>query len=477
MNKIIKTIIHLKLFSIITITQLGLINLVHGDELNAPQESNRVAIVVNKYLKQEIEDNLSIYLQDLKNEGYEPILKEWDLENDPAPQALKAYLKGLYVEEGSLQGAVFIGDLPIPIMEADPLLKATKDNSSLGPTEISNGYIAERYYMDLVGKEWIDKDNNYKFEEPDYQSYWESFLKILGYDTPEGLRNAIEIEDIYPIPEIWTSRIVTSTLTYLFKQSEGKLVNAYLVKNHGYRTNKAVFQTQALIYSLPDVMKNEKAFHASEFIKAKHILSRNYEIKEPIPGPAYIYEFFEPLSSESYEIIFWGRHGLKTEILIGLQYLKSSTSSSDGRYLRNQDMRRFGSSMGTSLTDTHVHIKTAFVFAASCWIGHYTEPAYFAGSYLFNEQFYAFGMLTATLPTYDDPETLSTMSKLVDGSNFGLALKKAFETPYYFSLFFTSPALLSSKIASSNSKYILGDGTLKLQSRKLVTSEETKNKL
>ncbi len=254
-------------------------------------DSNRVAIVVNKYLKEVIEDNLSIYLQDLKNEGYEPILKEWDLENNPAPQALKAYLQGLYLEKGSLQGAVFLGDLPIPIMEADPLLKenTSGDNTLI---QISDGYIAERYYMDLVGKEWTDEDKNYKFEEPHYKSYWESFLKVVNYYTPEKLKQEIAKEDLYPIPEIWTSRIFTSTLTGLFKQSERELVNAYLEKNHAYRTGEVVFPNQTLLYSLPIEMKGDSSFSEDRFKQARHILSKSFVLKEPIPAPATIGEFF-----------------------------------------------------------------------------------------------------------------------------------------------------------------------------------------
>lgn len=428
-----------RVIAIFVIGQFGLLGCVNG------AESNRIAVVVNKYLKQEIDDNLSIYLQDLRDEGYEPVLKEWDLENNPAPKALKVYLKGLYLGEGSLQGAVFIGDLPIPIMEANPILKeGIGGDTSL--IRISDGYIAERYYMDLVGKEWIENAKNYTFEEPDYESYWESFLKTVEYYTPEALKQMIGQEGLYPMPEIWTSRIVTSTLTALFKKSEGELVNAYLEKNHAYRTGQVVFQKQTLLYSLPQVMKFDRAFSENRFIEPRRILSKNYELKEPIPAPATIDEFFKLLSAGSYEVLFWGRHGLKTYINLGSGDLRSSI-----------------------LASTPVNVRTAFVFPASCWIGHYVEPSYFAGSYLFNERYYVIGMPTATLPSYGGQE-VSAMSNFVEGGNLGLAFKKAIEIPD-ISLAYPDIKHLSSKIASSNSRFILGDGTLRLQSKGLIVHE------
>lgn len=430
---------------VITLGQIGLFEIAYGAE---SKESNRVAIVVNKYLKQEIEENLNIYLQDLKNEGYEPILREWDLENDPAPKALKAFLKGLYLQDGGLQGAVFIGDLPIPIMEANPVLKEDMgDDASF--IRITDGYIAERYYMDLVGKEWADKDKNYKFEELDYVSYWESFLTTVEHYTPRLLKQIIGKGGLYPIPEIWTSRIVTSSLTGLFQKPEGELVNSYLEKNHAYRTGLVVFQKKTLLYSLPFVMMLDSSFSEKVFVTPRRVLSlsRSYEFKEPIPAPATIDEFFKPLSVDSYEILFWGRHGMQTYINLGSDKL-----------------------MSTELANRPVNVRTAFVFPVSCWIGHYVEPAYFAGSYLFNEHYYALGMPTTTLPSYSGQE-VSMMSGLVDGENLGLAFKKAIEVPD-FNLFHSNTKYLASRMASSNSRFVLGDGTLKLQSRNLIPSED-----
>jgi hypothetical protein len=408
--------------------------------------TNRVAIVVNSYLKDEIEDNLNIYLDDLMNEGYKPVLKVWDLENDPSPQALKEYLKGLYLEKGGLQGAVFIGDLPIPIMKANTILKNAKGGKR--HIHISNGYIAEKYYMDLVGNEWTSTNGDYKLDDPHYESYWDILWNTKV--QPETIMRMVKNGDLYPTPEIWTSRIVTSTLRSLLKKSEGYLINAYLEKNHAYRTGDVVFQKQNLLYSLPKAMQNDESFDESKFNRARLILSRNYKIKEPKPAPEKIYDFFQPLKNGSYEILYWGRHGNKTSIDLGAEEMSSSSLLSNS------------------------YVSTAFVFPSSCLIGHYTEPRYFAGSYLFNNQYYALGMATATLPTYSET-TSEIMDKFESGINLGQALKKSIEIPEIG----TSPSdlkYLASYIASMNSRYILGDGTLKLQSNKWVANENNSPK-
>ncbi len=416
----------LKINKIIKESIIGLIVVILGFDVFADDntiESNRVAIVVNKYLKEEIDKNLNIYLQDLKNEGYEPILKEWDLENDPAPQTLKAYLKGLYLDEGGLQGAVFIGDLPIPIMKADKSLR------SPFKMNISDGYIAERYYMDLIGVKWI-------VNNPEYEAYWDGFLDTLEKHDPAMLIQAIEENDLYPTPEIWTSRIMTSTLTGLFKKSEGQLVNAYLEKNHAYRTRQMVVQKQVLLYSMP---KLDPAFMTISFGQIARDMESKFVVKWP-PAPEKIDEFFQSLNEGSYEIFFWARHGMKTYINLGTEKLTSDI-----------------------LANTSVSVSTAFMFPASCWIGYYMEPAYFSGSYVFNEQFNALGM-ARTLPLFVNEE-VSAIYEFVDGVNLGLALKKAIEIqiPIYIKKQITLLPYIP-VAASSNSRYILGDGTLRLQS-------------
>ncbi len=412
-------------------------------------ESNRIAIVVNKYLKKEIETNLEIYLEDLKNEGYETVLKEWDLENNPAPQELKAYLKGLYLGRG-LQGAVFIGDLPIAIMEADPSLK---EEQGIEYIQISNGYIADKYYMDLVGREWTDNDKNYKFEEPDYYSFWKVIWDNLEYYTSARMnqvRNQVSFfEALYPVPEIWLSRIVASSLTGLFKRSEGELVNAYLEKNHAYRTNQVIFPKQNLMYSLPTVLENDIAFSKSGMNQVRQILSKRYSLLEPLPGPAKVDEFFAPLNNASYAMLYWGRHGFKTSIDLGTQTLTSKM-----------------------LANFPINIATAFVFPDSCLIGHYLEPEYFAGSFVFNERFYVGGMSTATLPAYVDVQA-KIMENFNNDNSLGIAFKSALQIPDVWN---HNATYFQSRMASLNSRYILGDGTLRLQRTDSVANENNSAK-
>lgn len=409
---IITNLVRLILANFVVIPFL-LLGLAHGDgeKEEIQLESNRIAVVANKWLYAEkgVEANVTRYLEDLKNEGYDPILKIWDLENDPSPAALRGWLKGRYEENERLQGAVFIGNVPVPNVWA-------KDSYAYCE------YIAEMYYMDLLGSGWYIFDD-YEFNK----------------NKVEHLKQLSEVHE-HPMPTIWISLITTSTLSELFNSSESELVNAYLEKNHAYRTGQVVFPKQALLYSLPKVIEDDQAFNrvAFAFNDVHHILSQKYALKEE--KPAYIDEFFEPLENESYEVLFWGRHGRETKIDLGYQKLESSL-----------------------LSIMPVGISTAFVFPMSCLIGHYPEPGYFAGSYIFNKRSFVLGMTTAALVTQGGPE-VEMINQFIVGNNLGIAFRESIKKmPVETSNF--------EKIASRNSRFIIGDGTLKLQSDELEANE------
>lgn len=386
--------------------------------LSNETKSNRIAVIVNKDLKQEIEENLNIYLQDLKNEGYQPILKIWDTEANPTPQSLKAYLKGLYLNEKSLQGTVFIGYLPIPVAKDPHILRLE--------SVISNKYIAEGYYRDLIGKEWININDDYKFDQlpPDIIT------------NPNDFHNAETSTEKAPKPEIWTSRIEVSALTSLFNNSEGELVNAYLEKNHAYRTGEVVFPKQNLLYSLPQNMLIHEKFAINAFHEFRKILSMNYTLKEY--QPITVDTFFTALENNAYEILGWQRHGWKFSINLGAARLTSNL-----------------------LSKIDINIATAFVLPISCWIGNYEEPGYFAGSYVFNKRFFAMAMLASTLVTRPS-SMLSIIDKLQKGSSLGMA---------FYQFLNTTEKMSSQDMAIYNARFIVGDGTLKLQPNTLVANK------
>lgn len=387
--------------------------------------SNRIAVVVNSYLKDEIKWDLEIYLEDLVNEGYDPILNAWHLESDGSPGALKAYLKGLYLEKEGLQGAVLIGDLPIPMMEADPILK---EANPLDKTliQITDRYIAEMFYMDLVGEDWVDADGDFILDK----SYSEG-------DKPD---------EKYPSAEIWVSRLVTSSLADKIDNSEAYLIDVYLRKNHDYRTGMVVFPRRNQLFSLPSILKDDEAFSEAHFEDIRKVLSESSQLVDSKPDSSN--DFFDALDLESFEILYWGRHGHKTSIDLG-----------------------YGSLSSYVLSKRNINIATAFIFPLSCWIGHYAEPNYFAGTYLFNNKFYALAMPTATLPTYRIDDEYIMLERFQAGGQLGASFKDMINNSLRDKSF-DELKYKASRAASRNSRYILGDGTLRLQSRSLIANKQ-----
>lgn len=188
---------------------------------SAENTSNRIAIVVEKYLKEKIEESLSTYIQDLKNEGYEPILKEWSLQEQRAPSELKNYLKGIYNESGRLQGAVFIGDLPIAIFETP------SHQDYQGP------YPTDHYFMDLEGTEWEDRSNNRYLDWPEF--------------TAENSANL----------KVWISRIKVPQ-SWGTLNNKVALIKEYFKKNHEFRTGGRLYDERNWTYINTEFIEEAK---------------------------------------------------------------------------------------------------------------------------------------------------------------------------------------------------------------------------
>lgn len=239
-------------------------------ELDGVNENarNQIAVVVNQDLSQEIRDSLNTYFEDLKNEGYEPILQEWSLEEKPSPRELKEYLKSLY-ENGNLQGAVLVGDLPIAMFED----KSMKYLAAPFPTD--------NYYMDLDNNEWKDTYN---------YDYANSHL------FTKGNRNRA----------IWVSRIKTPIINNRNKE-DVKLIKYYFKKNHEFRIGKRLYQERNwnFIASI-NLLKAEKDYNSFASFNRATDFFFGYLSKDT---------FIKLLTEGSNEIALWSFHGFKDYII------------------------------------------------------------------------------------------------------------------------------------------------------------------
>jgi len=123
------------------------------------------AIVVDQETYKNVETSLLDYKGMLENEGLNVVIlkDEWNNADD-----IRNELKTLYEGEPKLEGAVFIGDVPIPfIMDAQHLTTAYKRNQSRFPLHIA-AVPSDRFYDDFDLKfDFIEKDsirpNNYYY--------------------------------------------------------------------------------------------------------------------------------------------------------------------------------------------------------------------------------------------------------------------------------------------------------------------------
>ncbi|MBI9055700.1 MAG: HEAT repeat domain-containing protein [Bacteroidales bacterium] len=136
------------------------------DKINSTQSiETSFAIVVDQETYKNTETSLLAYKQMLIDEGLHVVIlkDEWKNADD-----IRTELKSLYNADPKLEGAVFIGDVPIPfIMNAQHLTTAYKRNQSRFPLHIA-AIPSDRFYDDFdLEFDFIEKDsirtNNYYY--------------------------------------------------------------------------------------------------------------------------------------------------------------------------------------------------------------------------------------------------------------------------------------------------------------------------
>ncbi|MCG6186232.1 HEAT repeat domain-containing protein [Maribellus maritimus] len=186
------------------------------DSLESTQTlKSSFAIVIDQETYDQVEPSLQAYKNMLEGEGMNVVIlnDEWETADD-----IRKELKSLYDGEPKLEGAVFIGDVPIPhIMNAQHLTTAYKRNQERYPLHIA-AVPSDRFYddFDLVF-DFIEKDsirtNNYYYN--------------LSADSPQYIHS-----------DIYSGRIKPS-----IKEGENKydLIRQYLEKVVAVRNTELDF--------------------------------------------------------------------------------------------------------------------------------------------------------------------------------------------------------------------------------------------
>ncbi|UCD17398.1 MAG: putative Ig domain-containing protein [Candidatus Zixiibacteriota bacterium] len=168
----------------------------------ASREGRKLGVIVNATLHPQIMSGLDQYIMDLTGEGYEV---ELYINSGGTPDDLRAFLRDRYAL--GLEGAVLIGDLPVPWYETD-----------FGDPPEHAEFPCDLFYMDLDGI-FADGDSDEM------------------YDMHYGA----------VAPEIYIGRLTASPLK-LGGESESDLVQYYFSKNHLYRSDRLPLANRALVY-------------------------------------------------------------------------------------------------------------------------------------------------------------------------------------------------------------------------------------
>jgi PKD repeat protein len=210
-----------------------------------------VALVVNSSLRPFIQTKLDRFVADLNADGFTVVVRDWSLSAEPQPSQLKAYLQSV----SGLDGAIFIGDLPVVTFEY-----ATD----------WNGYAswpADLYYMDFAST-WSDTDGN----------------------------NRLDSVSPSPSPSIWVSRIKASNMGSVYSGlTEADLVNRYFDKNHSFRQGTLRVSDRAMTYIDDD-------WSSYTTLGLNQLYSSVTVVNDPVTTTAADYKARWPVGHESFVV-------------------------------------------------------------------------------------------------------------------------------------------------------------------------------
>ena len=172
----------------------------------------RIALVVEESLLNSIENDINIYRDALIEQGYGAVVISFA----GSAETLRWVLQEEYNQPASLDGAIFIGNLPYVTFEM---------SNSFGSYD---SFPCDMYFMDMDGS-FNDSNNNNKYD------IW---------NGPSGNTDSHEIE-------LWVSRIKADNLTQL-ESDESTLISEYIQKNLRLRNNLLNSSFNGIVYNDDD---------------------------------------------------------------------------------------------------------------------------------------------------------------------------------------------------------------------------------
>ncbi len=223
------------------------------------------AIVIDSETFNKVEGSVLAYKNMLESEGLKVVIinNEWSDPND-----IKAKLKDLYNNKPRLEGAVFIGDVPIPlIMKAQHLTTAYKRDESKYPLHIA-AVPSDRFYDDFdLEFNFIEKDSTRSL----------NFYYELSENSPHYIKSDIysgrikpsvsEGDDKYELIKEYLEKVVA-----LRNKTDLDFLMSFT--GHGYNSedlNAWTGEKIALREQFPQLYKPESRVEFLDFSMAKQM--------------------------------------------------------------------------------------------------------------------------------------------------------------------------------------------------------------
>ncbi|MFH1169962.1 MAG: C25 family cysteine peptidase [Candidatus Vogelbacteria bacterium] len=340
----------------VTLVILGLI--IWGGSNNTPAyDSKSIAVFSDTHTYQTLKVEIDQYILDVqKDTGSVVKLFADDFKK---PEQVRNKLQEIYSQ--GLQGSILIGEVPIPYFES--------------PGEFIGGggnlLPSDRYYMDLESSDFIDEDNNGKYE---LEKYGGRYSKNL----PDNL--------------LWVGRIKSYG-------NDIELLRAYFQRNHLYRTNKINPVKSLLVYSMDTQSGPVGATMAiyennikDSFFRTGLYSKEQVSLIVDTPKSVFLNEM-----SKSYETASINAHG-------------NATSQQIGEGITPADIK-------------NSKPKPYFYYLLSCVNGDFSKKDYLAGHYLLDGN--GLVVIAHTIQALAGAdEAKNYMAYLAQGDNFGVAFVK-----------------------------------------------------
>lgn len=210
------------------------------------------AIVVDSETYKQAKEEIKAYATVLESEGLKTfiIIDKWNV-----PDSIKAQLVSLYHSSTPLEGAVFIGDIPVPMLrDAQHFSSAFKMNQERFPWNRSS-IPSDRFYDDFDLKfNYLKQD-----EETPLLHYYSLLAESEQKLEPEiytGRIKAPEHKDKYKQIKAYLKKVVKA------HEESAKIENILFFAGHGYNTESMIARIDekiTLIQQFPSLNKQKNS--------------------------------------------------------------------------------------------------------------------------------------------------------------------------------------------------------------------------